>query len=730
MLESALNLAKMGFHVFPIGANSKVAAIKDFPNVATTNQDQIKSWWADRPYCNVGISTSSFNGGDSALLVVDVDNKGTKKGDDEIIKLEIQGKEFSPTLTQRTPTGGRHLIYRVKHPVKQSANAIAAGIDTRSKGGYIVGAGSKLDGGVYTFESDGINKIAEAPEWLIQCFNVSKTKEVVKSKASTPNISQVRAIKRAKEYLESAPLSIEGSGGDQVAFIVAAKLKDFGLSKVDALALMLEDWNEKCSPPWNNTELKLKVENAYRYGEKQIGSDAPETVFKPIANDGNKPKFYLDEINASYALVYMEGSHFILHETVDEKGRKKHVFLNEASFKRKFSPLIIQEGKGKAKTYAENWLDWSGRREYAGVCFSPEKDPRNGYYNLWKGFSVDPIPYFDAEDDARRGFDMFMEHIEKNVCQGDTLLKDWLMGYFAHMVQKPYERPLTTLVFKGLKGTGKNAPIDRIGKLLGSGHYLVAHDGRYLTSNFNGHLDSCLCLVLDEAFWSGDKSAEGKLKGITTAPEIIIERKGKEPYAVDNLVRLIVIGNEDWLVPASADERRYAVFQVGEGRMQDNRFFEDMRILMDEKGGNAILLDFLKKYDLSKTSVNVAPNTAALYEQKTASQDALSSWWYGCLSEGRIFGVDFGNDWPKQVDKEALRQAYLRYSKERGITKWMPDAISFGKRLRKVCKGIQFTQKRREGEALISVYRLPTLEEARDLWDTAMNFKNIWDQNE
>ena len=99
------------------------------------------------------------------------------------------------------------------------------------------------------------------------------------------------------------------------------------------------------------------------------------------------------------------------------------------------------------------------------------------------------------------------------------------------------------------KGVGKNALVDRIGGLLSHDNYLVTHDGRYLMSSFNGHMESCLCMVFDEAFWSGDKSAEGKLKGLITSPEVLIERKGKEAYKADNLVGTIIIGNESWLVP-------------------------------------------------------------------------------------------------------------------------------------------------------------------------------------
>ena len=168
-LEHALELAKMGFHVFPLKTNSKLPLIKDFPNVASRDPKKIESLWRDpvmgmeRDY-NIGISTSRF-GEDEFLLAIDVDNKGKKKGDEELLKLELQGKEFPPTFTQITPTLGKHLVYRVNKPIKQGVNTLAPGIDTRANGGYIVGAGSTLDGRFYTRND---KPIVYAPEYLIE----------------------------------------------------------------------------------------------------------------------------------------------------------------------------------------------------------------------------------------------------------------------------------------------------------------------------------------------------------------------------------------------------------------------------------------------------------------------------------------------------------------------------------------------------------------------------------
>lgn len=714
-LESALRLARMGFHVFPLRVNSKLPKISNFPNRATTNEETIRDWWIDPVMefefdYNIGISTSKF-GKDQALVVIDVDNKGNKKGDETLEALDILGNDVPETYEQITPTGGRHLIYVHSEALKQGVNVLGDGLDIRSKGGYIVAGGSTIDGRNYIGDNFTIKP---APNWLVKTLGKAPEKTTVEAPI---NINPDSAISRAIHYLENeAPESIKGAGGDATAYKVAARVKDFGVDEATCLELMMDHWFEGSG--WAPDRLQLKIAHAYQYGNEPIGAGSPEAQFEVVTQD--EEVHFLHKMNKDFALVLMEGTYFIIHETVDEKGQPKRNFLNEAGFKRKFSPFTLQ----KNATTATEWLDWKGRREYQGLCFTPGREARNNYYNLWRGFSVEPLEYEAGSAAQKKGFDMFIAHLKENVCQGQTHLFNWLAGYFAHLVQKPYERPLTTLVFRGSKGVGKNAPVDRIGKLI-QGHYMVAHNKRYLTSNFNGHMDSCLCLVLDEAFWSGDKDSEGQLKGITTAPEILIERKNKEPYLVDNLVRLIVIGNEDWLVPASTDERRYAVMDVGEGKKQNKKFFHDMRVNLDDKGGNRILLDYLMKYDLSTVDVNEAPKTEALLEQKINSLAPFEAWWFNCLTDGSIVNSDFGNIWPETITTHAFRSAFGKSCRDGNIRSRLPDERALGRMFKKFVTAPR--TKKWEGDHTSWIYKLPTLEQARDEWKKYIGQEVVWE---
>ncbi|MBL7405596.1 hypothetical protein INQ30_24975, partial [Escherichia coli] len=119
----------------------------------------------------------------------------------------------------------------------------------------------------------------------------------------------------------------------------------------------------------------------------------------------------------------------------------------------------------------------------------------------------------------------------------------------------------TALVMRGKMGTGKTKIGEAIGSLFPS-HYFLVDDARYVTGNFNAHMASCLLLQAEEAVWAGDKNAEGRLKSLVTAKTQMIESKGVDPIRLDNFVRLLMTSNEDWVIPAGKDERRFCVLDI------------------------------------------------------------------------------------------------------------------------------------------------------------------------
>lgn len=754
--DQALALSRLGFHVFPLKENEKLPMIDAFPERATRDPQQISRWWRDDvmglPFnYNIGISTTRF-GDDEALVVVDVDNKNGKNGSIELLRLDMGGKELPPTFEQSTPTGGRHLVFRTPVALKQGANVLAQGLDIRSKGGFIVAAGSEINGKAY--EVDSPLPVDVAPQWLVDACGIAPEHEVGEA---AEGVNADAAAARAVEYLKHhAEHSLEGAGGDQRAFAVAARVRDFGVGQMECLELLLDHWNDECQPPWSHEELANKVENAYRYATKTAGANAPEAVFKPLpqapapqAEPGQVVastayEGLVNSFNKEFAFVVAGGGHHILWETRDSDGNHAVEHLDVRTFQLMNSSrqVKIEGPKGGAEVVPATklWMEAAARhappspedaarwrRSFNGLCFRPGLPTPPGFYNVWRGFAVDPLPKDETPTEGHKwALDAFLEHAEKNVCKGDKNLAKWLIGYFAHMVQKPYEKPLVSLVFRGGKGVGKNALIERVAALFGS-HATVTQERRYLTGQFNGHMEGSLLLVLDEAIWAGDKQGEGVLKGLITGGTHLIERKGKESYRVANLLRIVLIGNEDWLVPASHDERRYGVFNVGDGRKQQKAYFKRMREEM-ESGGYRLLLRYLLDYDISNIDVNDAPITQGLLDQKVESLEPVQQWWYGCLNEGAILGGDFSDSWPEAIPTESFMQAIRRYFSSQNIRGRVPAANSISRTLSAIAPSLRHARlgKNAQGKAPY-VYRLPDLETARAEWDRHIGHSTKWE---
>ena len=361
------------------------------------------------------------------------------------------------------------------------------------------------------------------------------------------------------------------------------------------------------------------------------------------------------------------------------------------------------------------WLSNPDRRQFDTIVFSPGHEVK-GAYNMWKGFAVTAKP---------GDCDRFLDHTLRNVCQGDADGYRYLVGWMARCVQQPDSPGEVAVVLRGGKGVGKSFFAKEIGKLFGR-HFLQVSNPSHLVGNFNSHLRDVVLLFADEAFYAGDKKHASILKTLITEETIQIEAKGVDVESAPNYVHLIMASNEDHVVPASGDERRFLVLDVGAERQQQSAFFRAIAKQMEE-GGREALLHFLLTYDLSEYEVRNVPQTAALRDQKDLSLDPTQDWWLEKLREGSLFSDQEG--WPLEVRKELLVNDYIEHAKRWMITR-RGSATALGKFLLRVCPKLDVIQKMarwdepageggwtRTVEKRAYHWILPTLDECRHRWE-------------
>lgn len=283
--------------------------------------------------------------------------------------------------------------------------------------------------------------------------------------------------------------------------------------------------------------------------------------------------------------------------------------------------FIVQVGdKEKFVEGSTYWLDNYKKKEtYQGIVFAPEhsgdKTP-DGKLNLWRGFAVEPS--------ASGSWDRLKDLLFDSLCGQDIESHRYVMNWMARAVQMAWEPGGTAVVFRGKKGTGKSTLGRYFVKMFGQ-HGMQVTSPSLLTGRFNAHLRDICALFADEAFWAGDKSGEGVLKGLVTERSITYEGKGTNAETGRNCVHLVMASNEHWVVPAGTDdERRYAVFEVQPGK-QPKEYWDRLHGDM-ARGGLAAMLHELMNRPIDDFNVFDVPQTAALATQKIHTLGTPEQW--------------------------------------------------------------------------------------------------------
>lgn len=164
-LEAAIDYRARGWSVIPVIRGTKRPAVRWLSyQEQPPGETDIRNWYRRWPDANVAIVT----GGVSGLVVVDIDP--AHGGAQSLVELEREHGPLPPTVEATTGGGGRHLYF--VHPGGELRNKVglAAGIDLRGDGGYIVAPPSlHVSGRRYRWQQShdpGSIAVASMPDWL------------------------------------------------------------------------------------------------------------------------------------------------------------------------------------------------------------------------------------------------------------------------------------------------------------------------------------------------------------------------------------------------------------------------------------------------------------------------------------------------------------------------------------------------------------------------------------
>ena len=335
----------------------------------------------------------------------------------------------------------------------------------------------------------------------------------------------------------------------------------------------------------------------------------------------------VEDFNKTFVYCLLKGKAMVIKEDGNNVN-----FIEKNSFL-SFYGNVYADGVGKngdVGKLAPFWLSNSKRASADKVIFDPSKtkgyDEDNSVYNLWKGFTVEPL-IKTKDREFGEGWDLLLNHIKEIVCSNQKEWYNYLLMWLANIVQNPGgKRPGVAVCLYGKKGCGKGTIANIFGEIFGV-HYSYCNSKKDLVGDYNGHLLNSIFAFADEAYFPGDKTVSGRLQSLITEPYTTMEEKFIPRFKVENHINLMMASNEDWFIPATEDERRYFCLEVSTKRMRDYEYFNSIYKQIENGGLQKMFHDLLTAVKVDMKVLRDAPRTDTLKTQIRLNEDSVTSFW-------------------------------------------------------------------------------------------------------
>lgn len=412
----------------------------------------------------------------------------------------------------------------------------------------------------------------------------------------------------------------------------------------------------------------------------------------------------LEEINRNYAMVTVGGKVMIaLSQRGDFGDRVEFMPVKDLAARLGGCGTIYgwkkEDGKVKAASpinVATAWLNWSRMRRYDdGVTFAPGEGDQGTRLNLWQGYAVR----------ARTGdVSLWLDHLDKVICNGDEVNARYLLQYLAHMVQRPQEKPSVSVTLRTEgKGAGKDLFLKPLLTMFGN-HAILLNDTNQVTGRFNAVLEGKILITLNEAQIHSHSQLQ-KFKTVVSEPTAPIERKGVDIMQIRNFARLISTTNHEDAIKVEKGERRqfmlacseeYAV-KEGDARQERKRkAYFDPLVKWTQNGGASHLLKYLQSVDISDFNPFTCPATAELNDAILLNMDPFECWLVDIAYNHRVISSDGVHDAVKKHGDDGQHRFYVDKLAAHYLTR-LPKGVSVqnvATKIGKVVSKMGFSTKR------------------------------------
>ena len=232
-------------------------------------------------------------------------------------------------------------------------------------------------------------------------------------------------------------------------------------------------------------------------------------------------------------------------------------------------------------------------------------DERREIFSVFCGYDFKRSKVVDVSK-----IELYLNHIREVIARGQELVYEYILNWFAFILQKPADKTEVALVITGKEGTGKNVFTNVLCKLLGRYANPNLTNISHIVGRFNGALEDKKLIVCNELS-SADTNKylnSDALKSVITDKTVNIETKGIDSRLRENVVNLILVSNHFGPVRITDDDRRYLVIETSDQKCKQYDYFKSLHDSFNDDFYNT-LFNFFMNRDISNFNPRDTPDT-------------------------------------------------------------------------------------------------------------------------
>lgn len=649
---------------------------------------------------NYGIPAGPADGIGNGLFIIDCDRR--KEGDRvglldgvevmELIVTHLNDNEEWDTPQVATGSGGRHIYFEFEDEfVRQGTNVIAvvdngleclAKIDTRGRGGYVVGPGSihPDTGKSYEWIEDFTPEdrpVARMPQVLKQLilgthmlvrdgrlvFTIEKAAKKIAPKPALSSEPSETVAAVPLELLEKIVMGLKKERAEDrtawrdVVWAIKSAVGDAGLDVAIDFSKQSRKYQGAADVAGTMADGNgsigmgslwhwLKEDNRKLFEELQAEHRKEKKEGRQFRVD--EEYYTMDLINeltaitwkneAALQLAFRENAPKVLFRTYGDsewymKKSKKEPFY---PVKRGLTgePIFYlkedEDGPPRRKrtsfaALANNMMNDIPR--YNGITFMPsnpleQRADTGRDMNIWPGFKAKLVNQLDMAK-----VQPILDHIMKVWASDNQEYYDYLMAWIRHIIMKPQKKTRVAIVLRsGKQQIGKGLIADDFLRKLVFGTDIAIFDSGldFLTQRFNEHLVSKIFAVADE-LTSIDGDYHGTfdiMKSMITCSQMGIEIKGGRKFQADSFINMMLLTNNSFSVKIEKNDRRYFILDCNECYDGNNEYFNWMLDNYINQDCADHFLTYMCQYE---TSVNLCDIPVTQLKQDMIEQNLSSA---------------------------------------------------------------------------------------------------------